>query len=273
MGIVNEFHEPPTFFGVERPNLDKYIVPSTWREIGAGFTGNVKEASLKYQLYVVNGFKSYDGAGKVSGKKGMRSGRQKGAESFMTTPNLSTKVEFYGLTGLKLGASFFGGKTQSNKYAGIEKSDKEATAAADSTVLGLAMFGLDARYEIKGLKVRAQYNILNLKNTEQYNLATGSNAGSMMNGYYAEVAYNAFRPLGFETKLYPFIRYENYNTHAAVAAGITKDAAFNRTDITAGLSLELAKGAVLKMDYQLAKNADSNSDDKQYINLGVGVWF
>jgi len=36
MGIVNEYHEPPTFNGVERPNLDKYIVPTTWREIGLG---------------------------------------------------------------------------------------------------------------------------------------------------------------------------------------------------------------------------------------------
>ncbi|MCK5469477.1 MAG: hypothetical protein KAI99_13230, partial [Cyclobacteriaceae bacterium] len=41
MGIVNEYHEPPTFMGVERPMLDKYIVPTTWREIGAGITGNI----------------------------------------------------------------------------------------------------------------------------------------------------------------------------------------------------------------------------------------
>ena len=41
MGIVNEYHEPPTFNGVERPNLDKYIIPTTWREIGAGISGNL----------------------------------------------------------------------------------------------------------------------------------------------------------------------------------------------------------------------------------------
>ncbi|NNK82744.1 MAG: hypothetical protein HKO92_06450, partial [Flavobacteriaceae bacterium] len=29
MGIVNEYHEPTTFNGVERPNVDKSIVPST----------------------------------------------------------------------------------------------------------------------------------------------------------------------------------------------------------------------------------------------------
>ncbi len=41
MGIVNEYHEPPTFNGVERPNVDKYIVPTTWREIGAGISGTL----------------------------------------------------------------------------------------------------------------------------------------------------------------------------------------------------------------------------------------
>jgi hypothetical protein len=36
MGIVNEYHEPTTFNGVERPSMDKSIVPTTWREIGLG---------------------------------------------------------------------------------------------------------------------------------------------------------------------------------------------------------------------------------------------
>jgi len=47
MGIINEYHEPTTFYGVERPLLDKHIVPTTWREIGAGISGNIQEASLR----------------------------------------------------------------------------------------------------------------------------------------------------------------------------------------------------------------------------------
>ena len=41
MGIINEFHEPTTFNGVERPNLDKNIIPTTWREIGIGVSGRL----------------------------------------------------------------------------------------------------------------------------------------------------------------------------------------------------------------------------------------
>ena len=58
MGIVNEYHEPTTFNGVERPNVDKSIVPTTWREIGIGISGRINEASLRYQAYIFNGFVS-----------------------------------------------------------------------------------------------------------------------------------------------------------------------------------------------------------------------
>ena len=67
MGIINEYHEPAIYNGVERPNLDSKIVPTTWREIGAGFTGRFDNASLKYQLYVMNGFNGYDDGGKFRG--------------------------------------------------------------------------------------------------------------------------------------------------------------------------------------------------------------
>ena len=87
MGYVNEYHEPPVFFGTERPGLDKYVVPTTWRELGVGATGNLQDLSLKYQAYIFNGFISYkDGEGTLRGIDGLRNGRQKGAESVIHNP-------------------------------------------------------------------------------------------------------------------------------------------------------------------------------------------
>ena len=93
MGIVNEYHEPTTFNGVERPGMDKSIIPSTWREIGFGLNGRMDNASLKYQLYLFNGFKS-DGLG---GSNGIRSGRAKGAEAMWNTTNVSFDLDWYGV--------------------------------------------------------------------------------------------------------------------------------------------------------------------------------
>ncbi len=72
MGIINEYHEPTTFNGSLRPNIDNKIVPSTWREIGAGLTGKFDNLFLKYQVYAMNGFSGYDGSGKFSGESGLK---------------------------------------------------------------------------------------------------------------------------------------------------------------------------------------------------------
>ena len=50
MGIINEYHEPTTFNGVERPIIDTRLSLSTWREVGFGFSGNLVPVNLKYQI-------------------------------------------------------------------------------------------------------------------------------------------------------------------------------------------------------------------------------
>ena len=39
VGILNETHEPTTFYGVERNNVENIIIPSTWWENGAALSG------------------------------------------------------------------------------------------------------------------------------------------------------------------------------------------------------------------------------------------
>ncbi len=273
MGIINEYHEPSTFNGVERPNLDNNLVPSTWREIGAGFTGVFPSASISYQLYVMNGFNGYDGAPHLSGLNGFRKGRQKGAESFMSSPNLTFKINYFGIKGLQLGLSAYGGKSQSTLYKGIEKNDGAAVATADSSVVGLTMVGVDARYTLGGLSLRGQFNYGIISNSVQYNEFAVSDLGSAMAGWYVEVAYNVLHSVEhFSTQLIPFIRFEQYNNHASVEQGTTLDPSLDRTDITFGLGWKLTRGAMLKADYQIFTN-EGSGDSKQQFNMGVALWF
>lgn len=273
MGIINEYHEPTTFNGVERPLIDNKISPSTWREIGLGFNGTILPASLRYQIYLVNGFNGYNGTGTLNGKTGLRNGRQKGAESYMSSPNFSGKIEFYGVRGLNIGLSSYYGKTQSTLFDGIEKSDKTALAKADSSVVGVSMLGLDSRYNIKGIQLRAQLYYTSLSNTNEYNTFASSDLGSTMLGYYFEAGYNVFRKCEkVKTELIPFIRYEVYNSHNSVTGGLIKNKAYENEIITGGLSYKLTKGVVLKADLQLLKSKADNSYSK-VINAGLGVIF
>jgi len=271
MGIINEYHEPPTYNGVERPNLDSKIIPTTWREIGAGFTGRFNEASIKYQLYVMNGFNGYNGGGVFRGSDGYRKGRQKGAESFMSSPTLSTKIEYYGVPGLKLGLSTYNGKSQTSLYNGLDKNDNTAVAQADSSVISISMLGLDARYRNGGFEARAQLNLANNKNTDQYNAFTGKDLGSQMLGWYLEAAYNVLENAQTDQRLVPFVRYEKYNTHAKTDGNVQVNKTYNRTDVTLGAGWWLNSGAVLKADYQFFNNALDNKSGQ--LNLGIGIWF
>ncbi len=271
MGITNEYHEPTTFNGVERPNLDSKIVPTTWREIGAGFTGRIDNASLKYQAYVMNGFNGYNDGGTFRGTDGYRKGRQKGAESFMSSPTLATKFDYYGIPGLKLGLSTYNGKSQSSLYHGLDKDDAAGEAKADSSVIGISMLGLDARYSKGGFEAKAQFNLAKNSNTAEYNELTGKDLGSEMLGWYVEAGYDLLFNSDNDQRLVPFVRYEKYNTHSKTEGGLAQNKAYDRTDITIGAGWWLAQGAVLKADYQMFGN--ELTDSKGQFNLGIGIWF
>ena len=262
MGIINEYHEPTTFNGVERPNVDKSIVPTTWREIGFGVNGRWDDASLKYQAYVFNGFMSQNGTKVLGGKNGFRNGRQKGAESTFNNPNFSAKVDYYGIQGLKLGLSGYTGRTQAVDYENRN---------SDGYTVGMTMIGLDARYIYQRFSARGQFIQTYISGAEAYNTEYTSDLGDEMQGWYVEGAYNLLR-LKNAKELTAFVRYENYDTHHAVS-GMDDNLGYDRQDITAGLSFMIAPGAVVKADYQWFDTAAEGVAVKKQLNLGIGVWF
>lgn len=261
MGITNEYHEPTTFNGVERPSIDGSIVPTTWREIGIGVAGRFNEISLRYQTYIFNGFQSVNGTKVLGGKNGLRNGRQKGIKSTINKPNLSAKLDYYGLPGLRLGLSGYFGRTQA-------EDDVDMIDGAD---VGISMIGLDARYAYKSFTARGQYINASISDTEDYNALNSADLGSELQGWYLEAAYNLL-PRDKQQQLYAFARYSDYDTHAAVAGGLTKNQGYDRDEWTLGLSYKLAPGAVLKADYQIKGDATSTDLNNQ-LNFGIGVWF
>jgi len=272
MGYINEYHEPPVYFGVERPLLDSKVVPTTWREIGFGAYGRIPEASLKYQIYLVNGFMGYNGSAKFDSDDAYRGGRQKGAESKMSSPNLSAKVDFYGIKHLKLGLSGYFGKTQSSLFANLADADQASRLQADSSVVAIRMFGVDAQYLNKGFQLRGQAIYAYNKNAEAYNAFGNADLGKEIFGYYLEVAYNVFSSLKTSTRLLPFVRYENFDTQFSLVEGASKNPKSHRKVIVAGISYYPTAELVLKADMQWLNNDFLSSPDKT-INAGIGFMF
>ena len=259
MGIVNEYHEPTTYNGVERPTLDNKIVPTTWREIGIGVSGRLNNMNMRYQAYIMNGPKSYDGTYKLKGANGLRGGRQKGAESIGSNSNFASRLDFYGILGLRLGISYYNGKTQT-----IDKS-------MIGTQVGVSMTGLDARYVKNNFSARYQYINANLTDTNQYNRVSGKDLGSQMSGYYVEAAYNLL-PIDARQRFDVFVRYEDLDQHKSVTQSLRKNLSYHMQEWTVGVSYHLSKGSVFKMDYQ-SKGTAANDNTKGQINMGIGVFF
>ncbi len=279
MGIINEYHEPTMFNGVERPIIDNKIAPTTWREIGFGFLGNIMRTKMKYQLYVVNGFNGYDANGGVfSGSKSLRDGRQKGSKAYLSSPNCAGKLEFYGVKNLNIGVSGYFGKSQSRLYNNLHRDSTVLIQKADSSVVNISMIGTDIRCNINGIKLTGQLYYTLLGNTEKYNVFTSKNGtnndlGSSMIGYYAEIGYNVFQTVkNIKTELTPFVRYEVYNTHHTVDKNIVKNDKYNNTIITTGLTYTIIKGAVLKADIQFHKSKADRKYSKIF-NTGFGIMF
>lgn len=262
MGLINEYHEPTTFNGVERPSIDKSIVPTTWREIGVGFSGRSDEISLKYQAYIFNGFASVNGSKVLGGKNGLRNGRQKGAQSTINSPTFSAKVDYYGIQGLRLGLAGYFGKTQ-------PLDDVDDIDGAD---VGVSMIGLDARYKVGRFAARGEFINTSISGSEAYNTLYNSDLGSQLTGWNLEASYNLLS-LDKKQQLWAFARYEDYDTNASVSGGLVRNPSYDRDEWTFGLSYLVAHGAVVKADYQIKNNAVPGSDSKNQFNLGIGVSF
>jgi hypothetical protein len=102
VGILNETHEPPTFYGVERNDVENIIIPSTWWEAGAGLRGNLGNG-LSWDASVHSGLAMPTEGGSAFR---VRSGRQKVAEAVASDWATTLRLKYTGVPGLELAASY-----------------------------------------------------------------------------------------------------------------------------------------------------------------------
>lgn len=257
VGLINLYHEPPTFHGVERPSVDRIIIPTTWREAGAGVYGTIG-SEVQYQAYVVAGFK----ASGFNAENGLRGGRQFALESNPTNPSLTGRVDYSPTAGLQLGGSFFvGGASAGNDTIGNPS---------------VALWSADARFSIEQFSFRAVGVLTSIGDAETLNKKLKRNVADNMFGYYLEAAYN-FLPLlspDSEQELFFFTRFEKYNTQASTT-GFNPLTQYNRNDVVFGLTFKPTFNTAFKFDYTFLNNAlnsGANKNTKQ-LNLGIGYFF
>jgi hypothetical protein len=231
MGFVNELHEPPTMIGATRPETERRIIPSTWRENGAGLFGDVGPVS--YRAYVVNGL---NGSG-FSGN-GLRGGRQKGSKAKAEDFAAVARVDWTATPGVLAGASVYHGDS------GQGQADLGGTATTIAEV--------HAEYEGHGLWVRGLAARAMVDDVGRLNASTGESVGQRLEGHYLEGGYDVLALIDPESRmsLGPYVRWESIDTQADTASGYGSDPLNDDEIVTIGIAFRPIDSIVIKVEGQ-----------------------
>ncbi len=249
VGLINEKHEPNTFYGVERNAVEKNIIPATWWEGGLGIHGNVGSSGFSYDAVVSSGLELNTGNGYK-----VRSGRQKVAEANFKDQAYSGRIAYSGIPGISLATSVY-------YQSDVTQSVGDAISG-DRVSAFLWTSNIDANW--KGFGLRALYADWSLKGTEVR--LTGRNS---QRGYYLEPSYKFDMPLGAfdEAQFGVFYRYASWDNNHGLKDGKTgiKRHVF-------GTNFWPVPDVVIKMDYMI-ENRENTLQNQKSLNLGLGYQF
>ena len=257
------FRDPTTFHGVDRSDVDRVVLPTTWREPGVSAAGEAG-ARVRWELAFLQGMN----AGGFAGDTGLRRGRGATSRTPASNGAVAGRVELVPMDDAALAASFYAG--------GASRPEIRERVA-------VRIVALDARGARHGASLRAQWARVFVDGAEAVNDYLREGAlpvpaiGDQMQGWYLEAAYDVLttvRPriaaLG-TAELHLFVREEATNTQLAMSGGYAYDESLDRAATIAGATLRPRAGVVVKADYVRTRTADEDPPDLW--RLGVGWSF
>ncbi|MFA6052664.1 MAG: hypothetical protein WC762_08730 [Methylobacter sp.] len=258
MGLINQIHEPPFYFGNNRPEVERLILPSTWREIGAGLFGEVLP-NLTYTAYVVNGLNAANFSA-----DGIRSGRQQGSQAKADDLAFVGRVDYAPavVPGFSFGGSAYMGNAGQNQTFAGKKAD-----------VFTQLYEGHVQWKYRGLEFRTLGSVGHIDNAGVLSAAKGQTIGEENYGWYSELGYDVLPLLVKDTTQYlaPFFRYEQLDTIASAPVGFSDDETKNKKIYQFGLQYKPIPNVVIKADYRnFTAKKGSLPDD---FNLGFGFIF
>ncbi|MDD2320817.1 MAG: porin [Geobacteraceae bacterium] len=232
LGGINLYHEPTNFNSTERPELDRYLIPSTWSEMGAGIYGSLGK-KVDYQLLVMNGLNGEE----FSAKNGIRDGRQNLNKDINRDKAIVGRVELRPLTNLYTNFSFY-----------TANSAPKGKPTAYTTIAAF-----DGKYSIGDFDILGEY--VHVFQDKPYVLS--DEIGHTMSGYWVEGAYH-FMPNAWkkgklsEADAVIFARYSEFDTQQGSIANPAKASGkYDRNYTTFGMVFKPVQTVSVKADYTL----------------------
>ncbi len=235
VGLLNETHEPPTFYGVERNDVENIIVPSTWWEAGAGVNGRWG-SSWNWDLALTSGLQM-----PTTGSSAfrVRSGRQKVAKAVASDGAITGRLRYLGIPGLQAAVTV--------QYQ-FDPSQTANDGLDDGTLIethidyrraGFGLRALYARWDFSGDAVEAA-------------------GADNQDGWYIEPSYRLNKHIGFYT------RYEE------VDAARDQDQ-FSQWEV--GFNWWPADNVVLKFDYRDRSHDLMGELGRDFTGIDIGLGY
>lgn len=239
VGILNETHEPDTFYGVERNEVERYIIPTTWWEAGIG--GNYRfDNGVSVEAAVMSGLE-------VGSNVSIRGGRGKVSEQTARDPIIVGRVKYTGMPGLELAGTILHQTelAQSDPSVDLGSATLYETHAIYHHPVGPGTLGLKALYS------RWEIDMINDNDDAQTQY-----------GWYVEPSYRiptSLGDVGFYGRYQKLDYYSGSNREYDIWEG--------------GANWWLHENVVLKATYIFKENSLVDNADESGFDLGIGYSF
>lgn len=235
IGLLNETHEPNTFYGVERNSVENKIIPTTWWEGGVMFSGELAQG-FSYDVAATGGLKA------TAGKDyAIRSGRQKVSEALADDFAYTARLKWTGIPGVELASSI---QYQEDIAQSLDPDAGSAFLWEAHAAIQKGNFGLRALYATWDLEGDGPKSV----------------GADEQTGWYIEPSYKLLDNVGV------FTRYSEWDNQA----GSSSDSEVEEWAL--GVNWWLDPQVVVKFDYQ-DQDAEDKDDEFDGFNVGIGYQF
>lgn len=282
IGITNENHLPINYNGVERPMVETFIIPSTWREIGVGFYSQLSTLPISYSIALVNGLN----AGGFEHGTGLQGGRGEGQMASANNIAVTAAVNAYVQDFRFQISGYAGGTVPLTKYQADSLRTVSGLFAAP-LYLGEA----DVQYDKGGFSAKALGVYVSYPDADEMNTLYADNSPQSMYGAYVEAAYDIFHsfknPMFENKKLIAFARYERLNMNASIPSNGIIDGTLDQSHVILGFNFLPINNVTIKADVRLIHTGPENKallinpppvmfpypQNNSFVNIGIGYSF
>jgi hypothetical protein len=285
IGYVNNNDEPIMFYSVNRPEVERLIIPSQWIDLGVMAYGTLAPKLT----YMVGLYQGIDGT-ELLGATWMRRGRE--MRFNFRSVSVAAQVNYEPIENLALSVS--GVFMESGNRERVTVNGDSQRVRAPGGILSAY-----ARYEIENWTFMALGAVGWMADTDLLFTMTGQTSeraeviGARTYGYYLEIGVDILpyfrRSAGDprqtwlyrtnEFKLPLFVRYERLDTHNRIDPALAGEEPVFRSNldvVTVGVNFNPRKNLVLKANYQFRRNrarAAYLADEGDRLEFGLGVIF